>query len=118
MSLEDDRKGERMRTRVAMVLRVTCLILLGSGVLISTSAQGQTKNPTEAGVEKTIFGTLSDGTVVDMFTLKNSSGAIAKVVTYGATLTELWVPDRTGKAADVVLGFDQLKGYMGDQQSS
>ena len=102
-----------MRTRVAMVLRITCLILLGSGVLISTSVQGQAKNPTEAGVEKTIFGTLSDGTVVDMFTLKNSSGAIAKVVTYGATLTELWVPDRTGKAADVVLGFDQLKGYVG-----
>src|SRR5260370_30178833 len=102
-----------MRTRVAMVLRITCLILLGSGVLISTSVQGQAKNPTEAGVEKTIFGTLSDGTVVDMFTLKNSSGAIAKVVTYAATLTELCVPGRTGKAPDGGRGFDPPKGSAG-----
>ncbi|MGA9529575.1 MAG: aldose epimerase family protein [Terriglobales bacterium] len=59
------------------------------------------------------FGTLQDGTSVQMFTLTNSQGAIAKVITYGATLTELWVPDRTGHLADVVLGFDNVQGYMG-----
>ncbi|MGD0507757.1 MAG: aldose epimerase family protein [Terriglobales bacterium] len=107
-----------MHTAVTMVVRITFLILIGSGVLTTTSAQAQPKNPTEAGmtkagVERTKFGTLNDGTVVDMLTLKNSTGSLAKIITYGATLTELWVPDRAGKTADVVLGFDQLQGYMG-----
>src|SRR5205814_8232040 len=38
-----------------------------------------------------------------------------KVITYGATLTELWIPDKSGKTADVVLGFDKLDGYLTDE---
>lgn len=49
-----------------------------------------------------------------MFTLRNAHGAIAKVITYGATLTELWIPDRLGKMGDLVLGFDNLQGYIGE----
>ena len=64
-------------------------------------------------MESSPFGTLQDGTRVEMFTLRNAHGAIAKVITYGATLTELWVPDRSGKVGDVVLGFDNLQGYLG-----
>ena len=41
-----------------------------------------------------------------------AAGMTAKVMTYGATLTELDVPDKDGKFADVVLGFDDLKGYL------
>jgi aldose 1-epimerase len=40
-------------------------------------------------------------------------GAKAKVITYGASLTELHMPDSEGKLADVVLGFDKLEGYLG-----
>ena len=40
---------------------------------------------------------------------------VAKVMTYGATLTELYVPDKNGKAANVVLGFDNLKQYLGPE---
>ena len=61
------------------------------------------------------FGSLDDGTPVDLYTLKNAKGATAKVITYGATLTELWVPDRSGKLGDVVLGFDNLQGYLGKE---
>jgi aldose 1-epimerase len=64
-------------------------------------------------VEATKFGSLGDGTAIDLYTLKNAKGATAKIITYGATLTELWVPDRTGKLSDVVLGFDNLQGYVG-----
>lgn len=64
-------------------------------------------------MESSPFGTLPDGTKVEMFTLMNAHGAIAKVITYGATLTELWMPDRAGKMDDVVLGFDSLQGYLG-----
>jgi len=67
----------------------------------------------EATVETSKFGNLDDGTAVDLYTLKNAKGATAKIITYGATLTELWVLDRTGKLGDVVLGFDHLQGYTG-----
>jgi aldose 1-epimerase len=67
----------------------------------------------EATVETSSFGNLDNGTAVEMLTLKNAKGAIGKVITYGATLTELWMPDRTGKMGDVVLGFDNLRAYVG-----
>ena len=66
-------------------------------------------------VKKTGFGKLSDGTAIEQYTLQNKKGAIAKVITYGATLTELWIPDKFGKNSDIVLGFDNLAGYTGDQ---
>ena len=62
-------------------------------------------------IQKSDFGKTQDGKAVEMYTLKNSKGATAKVITYGAILTELHVPDRTGKLGDVVLGFDNLKDY-------
>ena len=74
-------------------------------------AQPQKAVP-EAKVEKSVFGKLDDGATVDLFTLTNARGSVAKVIAYGAALTELWVPDRHGKNADVVLGFDQLGGYV------
>jgi aldose 1-epimerase len=65
-----------------------------------------------AGVVKKPFGTTTDGTPIDLYVLTNSKGAVAKVTNYGAILTELHVPDRNGKMADVVLGFDNLKDYL------
>ena len=58
------------------------------------------------------FGQTADGTPVDIFTLTNKNGMTAKVMTYGAILTELHVPDRHGKMGDVVLGFDNLDAYL------
>ena len=68
----------------------------------------------EEKMEKKSFGKLPDGTEIEEYTLRSAKGATAKVITYGATLTELWVPDKSGKSADVVLGFDNLDGYLGD----
>ena len=65
------------------------------------------------GVEKAVFGKTADGKTVDLYTLTNSRGMTAKVMTYGATLTALTAPDRAGKFDDVTLGFDDLKGYLG-----
>lgn len=74
----------------------------------------QTEVHPEPTVETSSFGSLKDGSAVEMLTLKNTKGATAKLITYGATLTELWVPDHNGKLGDVVLGFDKLDGYLGD----
>jgi len=62
-------------------------------------------------VEKVPFGTV-DGKPVDLYVLTDSGGMVAKVMTYGATLTELDTPDRDGTMDDVVLGFDTLAGYL------
>jgi len=92
---------------------IPCMIVvcIGSG---PAWAQEHAKVHPEATVETSSFGSLNDGSAVEMLTLKNAKGATAKVITYGATLTELWVPDHSGKLGDVVLGFDQLQGYLGN----
>lgn len=59
------------------------------------------------------YGTLSSGEEVREFTLRNSRGMVARIINYGATLTELHVPDASGEVADVVLGFRDLAGYLG-----
>jgi len=48
---------------------------------------------------------------VTLFTLTNKNGLLMKVATYGGIITELHVPDRSGKLADIVLGFDDLASY-------
>mgnify|MGYP001329021568 CR=1 FL=1 len=53
-----------------------------------------------------------DGQAVSLYSLKNKNGMTAKITNYGALLTVLQVPDRDGKLADVVLGFDNLQGYL------
>jgi aldose 1-epimerase len=67
-----------------------------------------------ARVESAEFGQMPDGTKIESFTLYNAHGASAKLIGYGATVTELHVPDKDGKMGDVVLGFDNLEGYLGN----
>jgi aldose 1-epimerase len=64
-------------------------------------------------VEQETFGKLADGkTVVTAYTLTNKSGAKAKVIDYGAIVTEIHVPDAAGKLGDVALGFSDMDGYL------
>jgi aldose 1-epimerase len=65
-----------------------------------------------AQVRKSSFGKLPDGTAVDLYTLENANGLVAKVTNYGTIISELHVPDRDGKYGDVVLGFDNLEQYL------
>ena len=73
-------------------------------------AIGSTRMQGRAEVEVGEFGEI-EGKPVHVYSLRNASGAKAKVISYGATLTELWMPDRSGRFGDVVLGFDSLEGY-------
>jgi aldose 1-epimerase len=83
--------------------------------VIATAVATGWAQPAAAGkgarVDKTKFGTTKDGQAVDLYTLTNANGIVARVMTYGALLTELHVPDRTGQMADVVLGFKTLEAY-------
>lgn len=57
------------------------------------------------------FGKTADGVPVKEYTIKNSEGVVVKIISRGATLTEWHVPDKDGKMADVVFGFDDVAGY-------
>ena len=63
-------------------------------------------------IEEREFGKTPDGTVVKLFTLRNAKGMSAKIMTYGAILTELDVPDRNGASTSVVLGAATLDQYL------
>ncbi|HEY4367665.1 MAG TPA: aldose epimerase family protein [Steroidobacteraceae bacterium] len=65
-----------------------------------------------ASVTHKTFGTLPDGTNVELFTLTNQSGASVQITNYGGIVTAIRVPDRNGKLDDVVLGYDSLAGYV------
>jgi len=64
-----------------------------------------------AAVTKEPFGKTSDGRQVYLYTMKNNSGMEVAITNFGATIVSLKVPDRQGKFADVVLGFDNVSGY-------
>jgi aldose 1-epimerase len=64
------------------------------------------------GVTRSPFGTLPSGAKVEVFTLTNAAGMEVRIINYGGIVTNLRVPDRRGKLADVVLGFDSLEGYV------
>ena len=65
-------------------------------------------------LEEREFGKMPDGTAVKLFTLRNAKGLSAKVMTYGAIITELQVPDRSGVVTNVVLGVDNFDQYLKD----
>jgi aldose 1-epimerase len=65
-----------------------------------------------AAVTEADFGQMPDGTAVKSWTIANASGASLQLITYGAAIVSLKVPDRDGALGDVVLGFDNLNGYL------
>jgi aldose 1-epimerase len=64
------------------------------------------------GIQKSSFGQLPDGTEIDLYTLTNANGLSCKIITYGGTITEINTPDREGKFANIVLGYDRLEDYL------
>lgn len=75
-------------------------------------AEGAAKGETSMKIVKSTFGTLPDGSTVDLYTLTNKNGLKAQLMTYGAILVSLDLPDRNGVFADCVLGYDAFDGYL------
>jgi len=61
---------------------------------------------------KSDFGKTKEGQPVDLYTLTNARGMTVKITNYGGIVTSLKVPDKNGRLADVVLGFDTLDQYL------
>ncbi|MGL4554292.1 MAG: aldose epimerase family protein, partial [Gemmataceae bacterium] len=90
---------------------ITAGVAIAAVALCPPSPGQEGEQKPALGIAKKSFGTASDGTEVDAYALTNALGMRVKLITYGATIAELWVPDNKGRLADVVLGFDEMKGY-------
>lgn len=62
-------------------------------------------------ISKADFGETANGKAVEIYTLTNSGGSEARIMTYGGAVVSLKVPDKSGKFGDVVLGFDSVADY-------
>lgn len=69
---------------------------------------------TDAAFEAEPFGTLADGQKVSRYTLRNKAGLSVQFLSYGGIITAISTPDKTGKFANIVLGFSTLEGYTRD----
>ena len=65
-------------------------------------------------VIKSLFGKSAEGKEISLYTLSNDQGMKAEITDLGATLVRVLVPDATGKADDLVLGFDNGESYYGN----
>src|SRR5215213_6908339 len=66
-------------------------------------------------IKKQAFGKTADGKAVEIYTLKNSKGTETRIITYGGTVVSLKTPDKNGKFADIVLGYDSIADYEKNQ---
>ena len=99
--------------RIGWVVLLACVVAAAPGCRKdkSESADKRSGDAGSAGVERADFGTTKNGKTVEVYTLTNKHGLVAKVMTWGATLTELHVPDKDGNADSVVLGFNEFAKY-------
>jgi aldose 1-epimerase len=72
------------------------------------------QGPLHGAITKASFGTV-DGQSVDIYTLTSAKGVEARITNYGGTVVSLKTPDKSGKTADIVQGFDDLKGYLQEE---
>jgi aldose 1-epimerase len=105
-------QGDNMKTAIAISrhvgpVRSSAGVQLALGAWIGLAAM----NTAIGDVKVSDFGMTSDGTPVKQYTLTNSQGVVVKLISRGATLAEWHVPDKSGKVADVVFGFDNIAGY-------
>jgi len=116
--MNEDRFGLTRRVRSLSGLLVLSALLAGAAGCSKPeppaapppppTPQEQSKNT----VSKAAFGTLPDGTAVDLYTLVNANGMEVRATNLGGIVTALLVPDGTGKVGDVVLGMSSFDGYL------
>jgi aldose 1-epimerase len=70
------------------------------------------KTDTQPTITSVPFGRLTSGEDAELFTLRNASGAEVSIANYGGIIQSLRVPDRNGKLANVVHGFQNYDGYL------
>src|ERR1039458_8037736 len=95
--------------------KITQLVMLtsaGVGAAFVTGCRSMSNPTPSVTISHAPFGNSPDGTPVAIYTLRNSKGMEARIMAYGGIVQSLKVPDKNGKLGDVVLGYDNLDGYL------
>lgn len=89
------------------------IVILAAVIAISGCAGNQNNKQadTKMNLKKDLFGEV-DGQKVYQYSITNENDMTVKIINYGGIVTNLIVPDKNGKLADVVLGYDSLQGYL------
>ena len=92
-------------------------VLLIGIIMLYACQSGNRKNSTDVAnknfkLEVIHFGVIPEGDSITQYTLSNDLRMEVKVINYGGIITHLKVPDKNGHVGDVVLGFDDLEGYL------
>ncbi len=91
-------------------MQYIAMALTGLGVASLAGCASMSKS--HGSISESSFGKTPDGTPVEIYTLQNTKGAEACIITYGGIVQKLTMPDKNGEYADIVLGFDNLDGYV------
>ncbi len=100
---------KRVRPGVSSFLPMLLLTVTAPDRAIGSAAGPSHKS---AAVTRAPFGRTLDGEAVESFTLTNAHGVELRAISYGGIIVSLRVPDRDGRLDDVVLGHDDLAGYL------
>ena len=103
---------QQLRTVLGLCVLASAVIGVGTGCQNKEKSETSKTGGGKGAIQKSEFGTTKEGEAVQLYTLTNSKGAVAKITNYGGIVTELHVPDKNGKMGDVVLGFKNLDGYL------
>jgi len=95
---------------VALVFALAAAVARADDARITGKAALGSKN--DMTIEKEVMGKTPHGDVVHLYTLENANGMKVKIMTFGATIIDVEVPDRNGKVEDVVLHLDSLADYL------
>jgi aldose 1-epimerase len=93
-----------MTVRNVLGLALAGVVSVGGLSIAATDAAAAT-------AKREAAGKLADGTAVEAVTLTAANGVSARILSYGATLQKLSGPDRNGRQADVLLGYDDARDY-------
>ncbi len=88
----------------------TVLSAVSLAASCTATAAGGNENPIQVRSES--VGKLPDGTVVDQYTVTNAQHVEIRVLTYGATLVGVMLPDRAGTSRNVTLYLDTMEDYL------
>ncbi len=83
--------------------------LIAASALLGVALPG---SALAAKADRVAFGTTRDGQPVEAVTLTNAHGMRVRVLSWGAILQAVEVPDRAGRSADIVLGYRDMTGYL------
>jgi len=99
-----------------VLMALTSAVFLAHAACSSSTPPESTSEPAapSASVTRAPFGTLPDGTPIEIFTLTNANGLVVRAITYGGIIVSLHAPDRDGRFDDIVLGYDTVDGYVKD----